>query len=115
MGPGFLNENIAYLTGRVTHMFYLQVSRLFKLRGYSVKTTITRAIHNMEKDNLLVRIPSDKDKRVNLIYLTHKGKTLQDELVKSSGEIYLRAIQGITNSNLKATCKVLNKIIENLE
>ena len=46
------------------------------------KTGITRIIDSMEKLDLVVRIPDRIDRRQNLIYLTNKGKRLQEELMR---------------------------------
>jgi DNA-binding MarR family transcriptional regulator len=143
MEPQSLIDNIAYLVGHVTHLMSTQVSRLFRERKYPVtveqftiltvlwyedglpqksiakrlhrdKTTITRVIDNMVKENLVVRVPSENDKRIKLIFLTHKGRSLENELVMSSGEVYLKAIYGLTETEIISTNSVLNKIIKNL-
>ena len=46
------------------------------------KTSITRIIDSMEKRDLVVRIPDRLDRRQKLIYLTNKGKRLQEELMQ---------------------------------
>ena len=144
MEPQSLNENIAYLVGHVTHLISLQVSRLFRERKFAVtveqftiltilwyedglpqksiaerlhrdKTTITRVIDNMVKENLVVRVPSENDKRIKLIFLTHKGRSLENDLITSSGEVYLKAINGLTENDINTTNSVINKIINNLK
>lgn len=40
------------------------------------KTSLTRLLSGMEKKNLVARIPSTLDKRVNHIFLTKNGRTV---------------------------------------
>ena len=44
------------------------------------KSTITRGLSYLEKENLIVRITDENDKRNKKIHLTHKGKSLQKEV-----------------------------------
>ncbi|MFT6715628.1 MAG: DNA-binding MarR family transcriptional regulator [Saprospiraceae bacterium] len=79
------------------------------------KTTITRTVNAMEKNNLLVRIPSNNDKRVNLLYLTSKGKELQSIFAKIALSTSKEALKNIDEAELETTKKVLSKIKENLD
>lgn len=40
------------------------------------KASLTRLINGMEKNNLVVRVPSKNDSRKNLIFITNNGKNL---------------------------------------
>lgn len=81
---------------------------------YKDKTSITRLINSLEKRNLVVRIPDKTDGRVRLIYLTPKGKSLQEPLVaiviKTAAEAHL----GISEEEMVITRRVLKKVIHNL-
>lgn len=44
------------------------------------KTTVTRAIKKLEESGYIIRVPSSQDRRVNLIYLTDKAKSIQKEI-----------------------------------
>lgn len=79
------------------------------------KTTIARTISTMEKNNLLLRVPSEKDKRVNLLYLTNKGKELQEVLQQIALDTSKVALKGIDKKELEITKKVLSEIRTNLE
>lgn len=78
------------------------------------KPCITRLIDTMEKHNLVVRVPDKIDRRVKLIYLTHKSrefqKTLTEQVLKSLDE----ALEGIDDDELAVCRKVLKKVCENL-
>ncbi len=79
------------------------------------KTSITRLINGMEKRNLVVRVPDQSDRRHNLIYLTHKGRALEERLLALAMQNMKRAQTGIAPQDL-AVCKaVLRRVIENCQ
>ena len=79
------------------------------------KTTIARIVGTMERNDLVVRLPSETDKRINLLYLTNKGKKLQSILIKVVLNTSEKAAKGISEEELKITKKVLNQIKINLD
>ncbi len=142
--PKSLENNILFLAGRITRRIHAAVTEAFRLKGFDLtveqftvlaslwyeeginqqalayqldrdKTTIARIIHIMEKKNLLVRIPDKSDQRNKLIYLTSKGKSLQDELIRTAGTVYARALAGMQESDLEAGVKALRIINKNLD
>lgn len=78
------------------------------------KTCITRIIDSMEKRDLVVRIPDRLDRRQNLIYLTNKGKKLQEELIKIFDDTSVDAQRDIDPEHLAVFRKILEKIYHNL-
>ncbi|MBR9997871.1 MAG: MarR family transcriptional regulator [Cyclobacteriaceae bacterium] len=144
MEPKHLDENIAFLIGKASHLFYSRVTGAFREKKIDVtveqfsiltilwyddgllqqeianrlnrdKTTLTRVINNMEKRNLVVRIPDKSDRRVNLIHLTYLGKELQKTLTETTGNIYLKSIEGLSPDKLRHLVENLNTIINNLQ
>ncbi|MCB0846362.1 MAG: winged helix-turn-helix transcriptional regulator [Bacteroidetes bacterium] len=78
------------------------------------KTMITRTIDSLEAQNYVIRVPDKEDRRNKLIYLTHKGKTAQDELGTIMIQSLDEATANIAQEDLE-TCKmVLQKIFLNL-
>jgi len=77
------------------------------------KTTMTRLIDNMEKRNLVVRIPDKTDKRQKLIYLTKKGKDLQVKLIEVVQKTSKEAQKSIDLKDLEVCKKVLHQVYEN--
>jgi DNA-binding MarR family transcriptional regulator len=77
------------------------------------KTTMTRLIDNMEKRNLVVRIPDKTDKRQKLIYLTKKGQNLQDKLLVVIQQTSQEAQKSINPKDLEICKKVLHQVYEN--
>lgn len=77
------------------------------------KTTITRLVDNMEKHNLVVRIPDQKDKRQKLIFLTQKGRDMREKLSLIMRRSLEQAQKGIKIKDLQTCKKVLNAIYQN--
>jgi DNA-binding MarR family transcriptional regulator len=80
-----------------------------------VKSSITRLIDNMEKRNLVVRVPDQNDKRNKLIYLTHKGKALQKELGVVLDKKLEQAYQNIEKEHIQICKNVLISMFCNLD
>ena len=78
------------------------------------KTTIARLINSMEKSLLVVRIPSKEDKRINLIYLTQKGKEVQKKVMASLQESLQEALKGVDKNEEEITKEVLKQVHQNL-
>lgn len=78
------------------------------------KTSITRIVDSMEKRDLVVRIPDKSDRRQNLIYMTNKGKRLQEELMQIFDKTSLEVQEGINPEQLEIFKKVLAEIYSNL-
>lgn len=76
------------------------------------KGTIARALQSLEVANIVVRVPDQEDKRNKLIYLTHRGRTLRDQLMPEAQRAVIEATSEVPEEDL-ATCKrVLNQIYE---
>lgn len=137
-----LEESLGYLMGRATRTLAALVNHNFAKAGYDVtceqwsvlvnlgkkngqsqqdlagltckdKTTITRLIDNMEKHNLVVRIPDKNDKRQKLIYLTKKGRDLQEELKGIIAQTLKEAQKAIKTNDLETCKRVLEQVYEN--
>jgi DNA-binding MarR family transcriptional regulator len=81
---------------------------------YKDKASVTRLVTGLEKRNLVVRIPDDTDQRYKKIYLTRKGKELQNELISLAVETIGKASHGIEKEHLKIFKSVLVRLHENI-
>jgi DNA-binding MarR family transcriptional regulator len=68
----------------------------------------------MEKRDLVVRIPDKLDRRQNLIYMTNKGKRLQEELMQIFQQTSVEAQEGIDSGQYEIFRKVITEIHHNL-
>src|SRR3954463_14054517 len=53
---------------------------------YRDKPSITRLVDNLEKLQLVKRVPSESDRRMNLIFLTKQAHRLQEQTMDLAGE-----------------------------
>ena len=79
------------------------------------KTSMTRLIDNMEKHNLVVRVPSKSDKRQKLIYLTKKAQDLQGNLVAIVQQTLKDAQKNIDAKDVALCKKVLRQVYDNVK
>jgi DNA-binding MarR family transcriptional regulator len=78
------------------------------------KTSLTRLINNMEKKNLVARIPSNTDKRVNLIHLTKTGESVFEKVVPTLQSIIQNIQAGISESDSETVIRVMKQIQQNI-
>lgn len=138
-----LEESLGYIIGRAARSMANRLNHNFEKAGYDVtceqwavltnlrhkdgqnqkelagtsckdKTSITRLIDGLEKRNLVVRIPGEKDARQKLIYLTNQGKAFQQELLQIVKQTLAEAQKGINPRNLKLCKDVLRQVAQNL-
>lgn len=77
-------------------------------------TSISRLIDNLIKKQFVNRISDSVDRRTNLIYLTEKGRRLQEKSVELVQEHNGKAFAGIDPEDIKICQKVLDQIVRNL-
>ena len=141
--PDSLSSNIIYLCGEFSHLFHQVLTKEFKennivvtVEQFSIlamlfyrdgvsqqeisdvlgrdKTTIARVISIMERDKVIARVPNKKDSRGKLIFLTAKGRTIQQKAVAVSGQLYMKVISGLKESQMKVAMKVISAMTSNL-
>ena len=143
MKPSSLNDNIIWLCGEFSHRFSLALNRRFSENGIDItpeqfsilvvlwyrdgitqkeiseqlnrdKTTIARVVNNMKKTGTVKHIAAPVDKRAKLIYLTKKGRALQENALKISGAMYMGVLQGAKPKQLQTTIKLLQQMLSQL-
>ena len=141
--PSSLSTNIIYLCGEFSHVFHQMLTKEFKGNGIAVtveqfsvlamlfyrdglsqqeisdvlgrdKTTMARVISIMERDNMISRVTNKDDNRGKLIYLTRKGRSIQQKAVGVSGKLYMKAIGNLRESQLAAAIKIIAALTANL-
>lgn len=79
---------------------------------------ITRLIDHLQKEKLLVRQQHQTDRRTNLVFLTQKGKSLENPVIESLNktiEVITRGIDKKQIHNVRQTFEQINKNIEKLD
>lgn len=79
------------------------------------KPGITRLIDHLEKENLVERHPDANDKRLKLIFLTPKGKSIEKEVMIVVNETLKNAIRDIEPERLEIVKETFLQIYNNLE
>lgn len=75
----------------------------------------SRLINNLVKQDLLMRVLDEKDRRVNKIHLTQKGKDLVTSTTCIAQQAIMEATEGIDQEELEICKRVLQEVSRNLE
>lgn len=78
-------------------------------------STVVRLLDRMEKEEIVLRIKGQKDRRVTYIMLTDKGKKRIEELLPIVQEVSILFSRGISEEEFEIFNTVLNKLYENGE
>jgi len=78
------------------------------------KTSLTRLINTMERKNLVARIPSKKDKRINLVYLTKSGNSIFEKTLPIMKKFASGLQENISEEEIKIAISVIKKVQQNL-
>ncbi len=78
-------------------------------------STATRIIDNLEKKKLLVRVPSEDDRRVRHICLSEKGKEIYAKASEIAKSHVANALKGIGTGDIEHLINLMNQIQYNLK
>jgi DNA-binding MarR family transcriptional regulator len=79
------------------------------------KPSITRLVDNLEKLNLVKRVASDTDRRINLIYLTRQGQKLEEQTMQLADETLNEALEKVPAYKIDVCKEVLQIVYDNLK
>lgn len=79
------------------------------------KPSITRLVDNLEKLNLVKRVASENDRRINLIYLTKQAQKLQEETMALAENTLNEALIGVPQDKIDVCKEVLQIVYDNLK
>ncbi|MFM2139698.1 MAG: hypothetical protein RJA57_2005 [Bacteroidota bacterium] len=82
---------------------------------YRDKPSITRLVDNLEKLHLVKRVPSDDDRRINLIFLSRSAHKLQEEAMKLAEETLNEALETVPADKVEVCKEVLQIVYDNLK
>lgn len=78
------------------------------------KPSITRLVDNLEKQQLVKRVPAENDRRINLIYLTKQAQKLQEETMALAESTLNAALDGVAPERIEICKEVLQVVYDNL-
>ncbi|MBC7850741.1 MAG: winged helix-turn-helix transcriptional regulator [Chitinophagaceae bacterium] len=79
------------------------------------KPSITRLVDNMEKLQLVKRVPSESDRRINLIFLTKQAQKLQDDSMIIAEQTLNEALETVPADKIDVCKEVLQIVYDNLK
>jgi DNA-binding MarR family transcriptional regulator len=79
------------------------------------KPSITRLVDNLEKLDLVKRVPSENDRRINLIYLTKQAQKLQEQSMVLAEETLNEALGSVPAEKIDVCKEVLQVVYDNLK
>ena len=77
------------------------------------KPSMTRLIDSMERLNLVVRISSKEDRRINLIHLTRTGRDIEEKSRFITNKTLKEALKGLTIEEMSTSQETLRKVFAN--
>lgn len=79
------------------------------------KPSITRLLDNLEKLQLVKRVASSDDRRINRIYLTKLAVKLQEQTMLIAEDTLNEALQGVPGEQVEVCKSVLQIVYDNLK
>lgn len=79
------------------------------------KPSITRLVDNLEKLDLVKRVASENDRRINLIYLTKQAQKLQEQSMVLAEETLNEALGSVPAEKIDVCKEVLQVVYDNLK
>src|SRR3954470_16627534 len=84
-------------------------------RTFRDKPSITRLVDNLEKLQLVKRVPSASDRRINLVYLTRQGIKLEEQTMQLAEETLNEALTGIPAEHINLCKEILQRVYDNVK
>ena len=97
--------------GKDKEIFQKDLEREFDLK----RSSISLMLNNMEKSDLIERVPVTEDARLKKIILTQKSIKIYEKISTAIDSIENKLSENITPEEIKVFQSVLNKIRNNLE
>src|ERR1044072_9571706 len=79
------------------------------------KPSITRLVDNLEKLNLVKRVASDNDRRINLVYLTRQAQKIQEDTMVLAEQTLNEALESVPADRIDVCKEVLQIVYDNLK
>jgi DNA-binding MarR family transcriptional regulator len=79
------------------------------------KPSITRLVDNLERLDLVKRVASENDRRINLIYLTKQAQRLQEQSMELAEETLNEALEAVPADKIDVCKEVLQIVYDNLK
>lgn len=79
------------------------------------RATLVGVLDRMERDGWIRRVPCPTDRRKNWIRATEQVKPVWEKMVQCARSVRAKAVEGISERDIKTTWKALERIQKNLQ
>ncbi|UPQ77970.1 MarR family winged helix-turn-helix transcriptional regulator [Flavobacterium azooxidireducens] len=79
------------------------------------KPSVTRLIDNLVKEGYVLRKNDENDRRLNLIFLTEKGKNIEKEVMEVVDDTINKATKDLTNDQIVAVRVAFQIVYDNIK
>ena len=117
--------NIEFKECNLTKGQYLYVIRIYENPGIIQeelsdmikvdKTTISRAVKNLEKDGFIEKKSDKENKKIKRLYVSEKGEEVYDFIRRENDYSNEIALKGLSKSEAEEIQKLLIKVRKNVE
>lgn len=120
-----LNQSLQKSETGITADQFRLLTHLWKQEGISQqqlaqhvrrdRASVTRMVDILEHQGFINRTADKKDRRINLIFLTKRGKQLESIAAQAAQEVLNISQKGFSKSDRAALIGLLQKVISNLK
>ena len=100
-----------YMEGKEKDIFQKDLEKEFDLK----RSSVSLLLNNMEKSDLIQRVPVAEDPRLKKIILTEKAMILNQNISMAINSVENKLSENITLEEINVFYRVLDKIRNNLE
>ena len=100
-----------YMEGKEKDIFQKDLEKEFDLK----RSSVSLLLNNMEKSDLIQRVPVAEDARLKKIILTEKAMILNENISMAINSVENKLSENITLEEINVFYRVLDKIRNNLE
>ena len=79
------------------------------------KPSVTRLIDNLVKEGYVIRKNDENDRRLNLIYLTDKGKEIEQDVIAAVDDTINKATKGLSNDQIVVVRDAFQIVYDNIK
>lgn len=83
-------------------------------RTFRDKPSITRLVDNLEKQDLVKRVASPTDRRINRVVLTQSARELQQITIDLANQTMNEALVGVDKHEIEVVKSVFQRVYDNL-
>lgn len=117
---GFSQENSTCLHGWIVEYLIKNKDKEIFQRDFEEefamrRSTASRMLRLMEKNDMIIRLPVGQDARLKKIVLTDKALHIHETIMKYSLKLETKMKYGISEEDLKTFFSVIDQIKKNLE